>query len=101
MPWVPELFTAPALQQLLDKRRRDELLAVPYLDGFLPGGTDALVESLPGEPNAPGDASGGEPMVHDPVRGRVKGVPAFRAFATEMHDWLLRRNVSVEDVDYV
>jgi hypothetical protein len=90
MPWVPELFTAPALQQLLDKRRRDELLAVPYLDGFLAGETDALVESF-----------AGEPMVHDPVRGRVKGVPAFRAFATEMHDWLLRRNVSVEDVDHV
>ncbi len=90
MPWVPELFTAPALQQLLDKRRRDELLAVPYLDGFLAGETDALVESF-----------AGEPMVHDPVRGRVKGVPAFRAFAAEMHDWLVRRNVSVEDVNHV
>ena len=90
MPWVPELFTAPALQQLLDKRRRDELLAVPYRDGFLAGETDALVESF-----------AGEPMVHDPVRGRVKGVPAFRAFAAEMHDWLVRRNVSVEDVNHV
>jgi hypothetical protein len=90
MPWVPELFTAPALQRMLDKRRREELIAVPYFDGFLTGEADALVESFVGEP-----------MLYDPVRGRVKGVPAFKAFFARMRDWLVQRSVSVEDVDHV
>jgi hypothetical protein len=90
MPWVPELFTAPALQELSDRRRRDELLAVPYYDGFLAGEPDALVESF-----------AGEPLIYDPVRGRVKGVAAFKAFATRLSDWLLQRNASVDDVDHV
>jgi hypothetical protein len=50
MAWVPELFSAPALQRLLDQRRRDELVAVPYSDGFLAGEPDALVESFASEP---------------------------------------------------
>jgi SnoaL-like protein len=90
MPWVPELFTAPALQQLVDKRRRDEPVAVPYFDGLLAGEPDALVESF-----------AGEPLLYDPVRGRVKGVAAFKAFAAWMSDWLVQRNVSVEKVDHV
>jgi hypothetical protein len=90
MPWVPELFSAPALQELTERRRREELAAVPYFDGFLAGETDALVESF-----------AGEPMLHDPVRGRVRGEPAFRAFAARMRDWLVARNVSVEPVDHV
>ena len=90
MPWAPELFTTPALQRLLDERRRDALVAVPYFDGFLAGEPDALIESFTGEP-----------MLYDPVRGRVKGVPAFKAFVAHMTDWLVRRNVSVENVDHV
>ena len=90
MPWVPELFTAPALQQLLDKRRRDKLVAVPFFDGLLAGEPDALVESFAGEPE-----------LHDPVRGRIKGVRAFKAFVAEMSAWLVQRNVSVEDVEHV
>jgi hypothetical protein len=90
MPWVPELFTAPALQQLLDKRRLEQLVAVPYFDGLLSGEPDALLESFAGVPE-----------VHDPVRGRVKGVRAFKAFVAESRDWLVRGNVSVEDVAHV
>ena len=30
MPWAPELFSGPALERLLGKRRREELVAVPY-----------------------------------------------------------------------
>jgi hypothetical protein len=90
MPWVPELFTAPVLQQILDKRRRDALVAVPYFDGLLVGDPDPLVESFAGEPE-----------VHDPVRGRVRGVAAFRAFVAETHAWLEDHRASVDDVDHV
>lgn len=59
---MPELFTAPVLQQVLDNRRRDSLVAVPYFDGLMVGDPDPLVESFAGEPE-----------VHDPVRGRIRG----------------------------
>ena len=90
MPWVPELFTAPALQQLLDKRRRDKLVAVPFFDGLFAGEPDALVESFAGEPE-----------LYDPVRGRIKGAQAFEAYVAETSAWLAQRNVSVEDVEHV
>src|SRR3954471_19566871 len=57
VPWVPELFTAPVLQRLVDSRRRDELVAVPYFEGLLAEEPDALVESFAGEPE-----------LHDAVR---------------------------------
>jgi SnoaL-like protein len=90
MPWVPELFTAPALQRLLEKRRLDELVAVPYFEGLMAGEPDALLESFSGEPE-----------LHHPVRGRIKGARAFEAFVTETSAWLRQRNVSVEDVEHV
>jgi hypothetical protein len=90
MPWVPELFTAPSLQRILDERRRDELLSVPYFDGLMAGDPDPLVESFAGEPE-----------VHDPVRGRIKGEAAFRAFVTETSAWLHACHASVDDVDHV
>ena len=90
MPWVPELFTAPVLQQVLDKRRRDHLVAVPFFDGLVAGEPDALVESFAGEPE-----------LYDPVRGRVKGGQAFRAFVAHMSAWLAQRNFSVDDVGHV
>ena len=90
MPWLPELFTAPALQQILDDRRRDALLAVPYFDGLLAGDPDPLVESFAGEPE-----------VYDPVRGRIKGEAAFRAFVAETSAWLRQHHASVDDVEHV
>ncbi len=90
MPWMPELFTAPALQQLLDKRRRERLVAVPYFDGLLSGEPDALLESFAGEAE-----------VYDPVRGRIKGAQPFRAFIADTREWLAQRNASVEDVEHV
>ncbi len=90
MPWAPELFTAPALEQLLEKRRREEIATVPYFDGLMAGEPDALVESF-----------AGEPLLYDPVRGRVKGVRAFRAFITEMKEWLSQHNVVVDEVEHV
>jgi len=90
MPWVPEVFSAPVLQQILDRRRRDEMVAVPYYDGLLAGELDALIESFAGEPE-----------LHDPVRGRIRGVEAFTAFVTETRAWLARDHVTVEDVGHV
>ena len=90
MPWLPELFTAPALQQLQDKQRRDELEFVPYFDGLLTGQIDALVESF-----------AGEPTLHTPRRGRIQGVRAFEAYVAEANEWLAQRNVSVGDVERV
>lgn len=90
MPWLPELFTAPALQRVLDERRRDTLVAVPYFDGLMAGDPGPLVESFAGEPE-----------VLDPVRGRVKGASAFRGFVTEASAWLRQHHASVEDVEHV
>jgi hypothetical protein len=90
MPWVPETFSAPVLQELLDKRRRERLVAVPYFDGLLSGEPGALLESFAGEPE-----------VHDPIRGRIKGARAFNAFVAHTRAWLEERNASIEDLEHV
>jgi SnoaL-like domain len=90
MPWVPELFSSSVLHQLQEKWQRETLEAVPYFDGLMAGEHDALVKSFAGEPE-----------LHDPVRGRVKGVRAFEAFVSARSAWLGQRNVAVEDVAYV
>jgi hypothetical protein len=90
MPWVPELFSWPALERLEEKWQRETLEAVPYFDGLMAREHDALVNSFTGEPE-----------LHDPVRGRVKGVRAFETFIAETNASLAQRNVSVEDVHYV
>jgi hypothetical protein len=90
VPWIPELFSAPALGRIQDKRRREHLLAVPYFDGLMTGETDALIGSFAGEPE-----------LHHPLRGRIRGVPAFERFVTDTRAWLADRNVSVEDVDFI
>jgi SnoaL-like domain len=89
MPWVPELFSAPALARLEDQRRH-ELATVPYFDGLLAGEPDALIESFAGEPE-----------LHHPVLGRVRGARAFADFVAETRAWLDQRRVSVEDIDHV
>jgi SnoaL-like domain len=87
MPWVPELFSAPVLAQFEDRLRRDERVTVPYFAGFLTGETDALIQSFTGEPE-----------VHYPVRGRVKGERAFAEYAAATKAWLEEREASIEDV---
>jgi hypothetical protein len=66
MPWIPELFTAPAAAHVMEKARRERLAAVAYFDGLLGGDTDALIRSFAGEPE-----------LHHPTRGRIKGPHAF------------------------
>jgi hypothetical protein len=89
MPWVPELFSAPALQQIEEKWQRD-LVTVPFFDGLLAGEFDALVGSFAGEPE-----------LHHPVRGRIRGARAFETYVTETQAWLRQRNASIEDVERV
>jgi hypothetical protein len=90
VPWAPELFSAPALQRVEDKYRRERLKSVPFFDGLVTGEVDALVESFAGVPE-----------VHHPVRGRVQGEVAFRHFVTEMASWLAEREVDVENVNFL
>jgi hypothetical protein len=89
MPWLPELFSAPALEQFEEKQQR-EVVDVPYFDGLVAGDFGALVESFAGEPE-----------VQHPVRGRIKGVRAFEAFVAETNQWFARHNVSVSEVERV
>src|SRR4051794_28939944 len=84
MPWIPELFSAPALERVLADRRHAR---VPFFAGMMAGEIDALVGSFAGEPE-----------LHHPVRGRVKGRGAFERFAADMGAWLVERNVEVEDI---
>lgn len=90
MPWPPELFSAPTLALLRANARRERFAAAPYFAGLMTGETEALVESFAGEPE-----------LHHPVRGRVKGRRAFENFVVETNAWLAERNVSVEDVDLI
>jgi hypothetical protein len=89
MPWLPELFSARTLEQFEEKQQQ-AVVNVPYFDGLLTGEIDALVDSFAGEPE-----------LHHPVRGRVRGVAAFREFIAEINQWAVQRNVSVEDVERV
>ncbi len=88
MPWVPELFSAP-VRARLEAERREKMVAVPFFAGLMTGEIDALVKSFAGEPE-----------VHDPVRGRVRGARAFAAYVAETTAGLTERNVSVERVDH-
>jgi hypothetical protein len=89
MPWIPELFSAPVLEQFEEKQQR-EVVDVPYFDGLMTGELGALIDSF-----------AGEPLLQHPVRGRISGVRAFEAFVAETNAWLARRNVVVADVERV
>ena len=63
---------------------------MPYFAGLMSGETDALIRSFAGEPE-----------LHHPVRGRVKGRNAFERFVIETNAWLTERNAAIEDVDRI
>ena len=90
MPWVPELFSAPVLARLEEEQQREQRDPIPYFAGLMTGEIDALIESFAGEPE-----------LHHPVRGRIKGARAFAAFAAETNHWIVQRNVSIENVERV
>jgi hypothetical protein len=83
MPWVPELFSAPVLERIRRHAEADARAAapVPYFAGVTSGEPEALVQSFAGEPE-----------VHHPVRGRVKGRRAFEWFVTATNAWLTAHN---------
>jgi SnoaL-like domain len=90
MPWIPELFSAPAQVRLEDRRRREKLGPVPFFAGLMTGDTNALVSSFAGEPE-----------LHHPIRGRVKGERAFAAYVAATIAWIEERKITIEDVDRV
>jgi limonene-1,2-epoxide hydrolase len=90
VPWLPELFSAPVLERVLAERRRENLLAVPYFAGLLSGENRALIGSFAGEPE-----------LHHPGFGRVKGVAAFERFVTRATTWVRERNITIENVALV
>src|SRR3954451_19557176 len=89
MPWVPELFTAPALERL-EEERRHKLATVPYFAGLMAGEPDALTSSFAGDPE-----------LYHPLRGRIKGARAFEAFVADTTAWIAERKIRVEDLDHV
>jgi hypothetical protein len=84
MPWLPSLFSGPALERIYDRAAANARAAapVPYFDGVRSGETEALVQSFAGEPE-----------LHHPIRGRVKGRRAFERFMADTNAWLTARNV--------
>jgi hypothetical protein len=90
MPWAPELFSADALARLEDKREHEKLIAVPYFIGLMTGEIDPLVRSF-----------SGEPVVHHPVSGRIRGRREFEAFVTDTNGWLAEGKAEVEEIGFV
>ena len=86
MPWMPELFSAPALARL-EERRRQKVVDIPYFEGLVMGEVDALVGSF-----------AGEPRLHHPLRGQIEGEDEFREFVADTERWLGDHDASVEDV---
>jgi hypothetical protein len=89
MPWSPELFSAPVLEQFYRRNRAESRAAapLPYFAGVQSGETHALVRSFAGEPE-----------LHHPTRGRVKGGHAFERFVAGTNAWLTAHNAVVGPV---
>jgi hypothetical protein len=90
MPWIPELFSEPVLEQLREKWERERLEAVPYYDGLMSGEHKALIGSF-----------AGEPVLHDPLNGRIKGVRAFEWYVTMLSSFFAQHNMSFDAVEDV
>lgn len=87
MPWVPELFSAPALERFEEMALPHRPGTVPFFAGLLAGELDALIGSFSGAPE-----------LYLPVQGRVSGRRAFEQYVTGMTEWFERRNATVEPV---
>ena len=90
MPWIPELFSEPVLERQREKWERERLDAVPYYDGLMSGEHEALIRSF-----------AGEPVLHDPLHGRIKGVRAFEWYVTMLTSFFAQHNMSFDAVEDV
>jgi SnoaL-like protein len=91
MPWFPDLFSAPVLERIRGQAADARVAApVPYFDGVRSGEIDALVGSFAGEPE-----------LHHPVRGRVRGRPAFERFVADTNAWLTERRAVFSPVERI
>ncbi len=82
MPWFPDLFSPPVLERIRSQGADRRVAApVPYFDGLRSGETDALLGSFAGEPE-----------IHHPIRGRIKGLRAFEWFVAYTNTWLVESN---------
>ncbi len=89
MPWSPELFSAPVLGRLEEKWQH-ELVTVPFFDGVMSEELDALIGSFAGQPE-----------LHHPERGRIRGERAFGRFVADTKAWLEQHDATIEDVEHV
>jgi hypothetical protein len=87
--WAPELFSAPALERLQRRWELETLDAVPFYAGLMAGERAALIQSF-----------AGEPIVHDPRRGRIIGVPAFDAYVERLSGWLTAHDMTFDPVEH-
>jgi hypothetical protein len=90
MPWLPELFSAPVLERAREKWQLERLDEVPYYVGLTSGEHEALIRSF-----------AGEPILHDPQRGRVIGTRAFEAYISRLGVWLSHHNMTFDPVEHV
>ena len=89
MPWIPELSRRGRCSASRTSANA-RLLSVPFFDGVLAGEFDALVESF-----------AGEPVLHHPVRGRIRGARALNAYVIDTNAWLTERQCRIEDLGRV
>lgn len=87
MPWVPELFSAPALERFEEMSVLDQPGAIPFFEGLLAGEMDALLGSFAGDPE-----------LYLPVQGRVRGRRAFEQYVGDITEWFQARNATVAPV---
>jgi hypothetical protein len=91
VPWYPDLFSAPLLErirsQAADARAAEP---VPYWEGVTSGETEALVGGFVGEPE-----------LHHPIRGRVKGRRAFERFVAETNAWVEEHNAVAGSIERI
>ena len=90
MPWSPETFSAAALARVEERHRRERLVLIPFFLGLMTGELDPIVQSFAGEPE-----------VHHPVRGRIRGAAAFERYAHDANAWLSARDAAIEDVGFI
>ncbi len=91
MPWYPDLFSAPVLERIRGQAADARAAApVPYFDGVRSGEIEALVGSF-----------AGEPKLHHPVRGRVRGRAAFERFVADTNAWLTERSAVFSPVERI